>query len=237
MYAYDDAHAYAVNSMYSHVPGPLWATAELFTGDGVIFARASGGLPDGLLPDGVADVLELPTQAAVAALLGPRRAYFIALRLFNGSDASAPVVSRSTYWLSTQPDVLDWANSTYIYTPCSTFADYTDLLELSPAPLLLSTSSINANTTIVNVTNTASDAVAFLVHLRLLGSNSSCPSARQRHCDSASVDIWPVVWTDNYFTLQPGETRSVAATYDGSSWSAVPTVAAETYNTAVAMLR
>ena len=43
-------------------------------------------------------------------------------------------------------------------------------------------------------------ALAFMVHLRIL---------KRRGGD----DVLPVLWTDNYVTLMPGEEREVAATY------------------------
>jgi exo-1,4-beta-D-glucosaminidase len=235
MYAYDDARAYAVNSLFTPVPGPLWGEAELFTGDGVVFANASGALAEGLAPDGVTAVFALPTQAEVAALIGPRRTYFVALRLRQGApgNTTGPVVAQSTYWLSTQEDVLDWAQSTYITTPCSTYADYSDLLALPPAPLRLDALSPDVNTTIVTVTNTALDAVAFLVHLRLIGTPDGPRKGMSRATQAIEQDVWPVLWSDNYFTLQPGETRSVRAQYDGSAWAGQPAVDVESFNSVV----
>lgn len=81
-------------------------------------------------------------------------------------------LSLGTYWLSTEPDVIDWPKSKWYVTPCSSFADYSDLRALPPAPLdvhvNVSVSAASTLTALVNITNTAPHAVAFLVHLRLI---------------------------------------------------------------------
>ncbi len=72
----------------------------------------------------------------------------------------------------------------------------------------------------VSVTNTAPAAVAFLVHLRLVqASNGS--------------DVWPVVWSDNYFSLLPGESRTgLTAAYDANVGLDVQVIA-ESFNAVV----
>lgn len=141
--------------------------------------------------------------------------------------------SSGTYWLSTTPDVLDWPQSTWYNTPCSSFADYADLRALPPAPLVVDVgvgaSPVAAGlptlllaappslTATVNVTNTASAAVAFLVHLRLVSS-------------ATGEDVWPVIWSDNYFSLRPSEARVLLmATYPAHVGAGVRVVA-ETFN-------
>ena len=135
MYAYDDSRVYAINSAYIPVAGPLWGDAELFTPNGVSFFHASGGLPSGLVADEVAPLFSLPTPAEVRARLGPRRTYLVALTLYSGPTSASPIVSQGTYWLSTNEDVLDWNASTFYNTPCTAFADFTDLRKLEPAEL------------------------------------------------------------------------------------------------------
>lgn len=133
-------------------------------------------------------------------------------------------LSLGTYWLSTEPDVIDWPKSKWYVTPCSSFADYSDLRALPPAPLdvhvNVSVSAASTLTALVNITNTAPHAVAFLVHLRLIN-------------DVNGKDVWPVFWSDNYFTLLPMETRNdISAAYNASVGVAVHVVA-ETFNSAV----
>ena len=94
MYGYDDSRAYVINSAFTAIRSPLWATAQLFSPNGTIFDSASSGLPEGMAADGVALAFSLPTPAAVRSRLGPHRTYFVALSLYNGSSDAAPVVSQ-----------------------------------------------------------------------------------------------------------------------------------------------
>src|SRR5262249_22397316 len=64
------------------------------------------------------------------ALAGLSRVYFVEVEL--GTDKGLPV-SRNVYWLSTQADVLDWANSNWYLTPLTQYADFTPLQSLSTA--------------------------------------------------------------------------------------------------------
>ena len=47
------------------------------------------------------------------------------------NDATGKNVSSNFYWLSTQPDVLDWDRSTWYVTPTKTFADLTAIQGLA----------------------------------------------------------------------------------------------------------
>src|SRR4030095_6045513 len=71
---------------------------------------------------------DVAADAVVRALSIPKIAeltttYFIRLRLSN-ADAE---ISRNFYWLSTQPDVIDWKNTKWYYTPTTRHADLTAL--------------------------------------------------------------------------------------------------------------
>jgi hypothetical protein len=253
MYAYDDARAYVVNSLFSPVTSPLWAEAQLALGNGSVIANASGGLAEGLPSDGAVPLFSLPTPDAVRGIIGPRRAYFVHLTLYNGTKSSANVVSakrvscereygprqltigtldvaqvsRGTYALSTQPDVLDWAKSSWYNTPCSTYSDFADLRALPPAPLDVVVGpsvpgfASSMSYVDVNITNTAPAAVAFLVHLRLVDAVSK-------------TDIWPVLWSDNYFSLMPGEVRNgLTVEYNATTTPGGVAVIADTFNSVV----
>ena len=121
--------------------------------------------------------------------------YFLNLQLFAPDGA---LVSRNFYWLSTKPDVLDFAKSTWFYTPLTSFADMTALQDLPKANVKASMNSLNsAKDTAAHVTvqNTGS-GLAFLVRLRLLRK-------------SDNTEILPIFLDDNYFSLLPGEKREI----------------------------
>jgi exo-1,4-beta-D-glucosaminidase len=98
---------------------------------------------------------------------------------------------------------LNWKSSKWYYTPQSDFADYTALKNL-PATTLdvtYSTSKKEAETTQnITVRNTGK-TVAFFVHVRVL---------KEKNAD----DILPVIFSDNYISLAPGESRAIECTYE-----------------------
>jgi exo-1,4-beta-D-glucosaminidase len=128
--------------------------------------------------------------------------------------------SRNFYWLSTQPEALDWDKSTWYYTPTRTFADYTALNSLPTANLKISSSTLAQGTdriTGVVITNPG-PALAFGVHLKV-------------NKGDGGDEILPVLWEDNYFALLPGETRRVRATYSARDLGAsTPSVEVQAWN-------
>jgi exo-1,4-beta-D-glucosaminidase len=125
--------------------------------------------------------------------------YFLRLLL---EDSSGQTLSSNFYWLSTKDDVLDWQKSTWYYTPTSSYADMTQLQKLQPAKLVLlsrTTRKDGEEIAHVRVSNPGRN-VAFFVHLQVKQG-------------AAERDVLPVIWQDNYFSLLPGESREVTATY------------------------
>jgi exo-1,4-beta-D-glucosaminidase len=111
-------------------------------------------------------------------------------------------VSSNFYWLSTKDDVLDWQKSTWYYTPTNSYADMTQLQKLQPVKLALSSRTVRKDgneIAHVRVSN-PSRTMAFFTHLQI----------KQGRTER---DVLPVIWQDNYFSLLPGESREVTATY------------------------
>jgi exo-1,4-beta-D-glucosaminidase len=119
---------------------------------------------------------------------GIQGAYLVDVRL----DGSNP----NLYWLSTTPDVLA-DTSTWYMTPVKSYADYTALRSMPAASVRATASSANGLTR-VTLTNRGKN-VAFFVRLQVL--------------DGKGAEILPVFWDDNYITLLPGESRTLAARY------------------------
>ncbi len=185
-YSYDDSSVVVVNSFYRTFPG-MKVGAKVYNLDMTEKFSKEAQIDAG--PDSSSRVFTIP------AISGLSKAYFVRLTL---SDPSGTLVSRNFYWLSTQPDELDWDRSTWYHTPTKVFADYTSLSGLPKVDLKLSADS-GAGTTRVTVENPA-NTLAFAVRLKV---NRS----------SDGEEILPVLWEDNYFTLLPGEKREITATY------------------------
>src|SRR6266851_8772452 len=93
--------------------------------------RPSGGVSVG--GDGAsARILTIP------AVAGLSRTYLVRLTLTDGSGNQ---VSRNVYWLSTTPDVLDYANTDYRYTPTTSYGDLTGLSSMPQTQLSATASS------------------------------------------------------------------------------------------------
>ena len=133
------------------------------------------------------------------ALADLSRTYFIELELASASGES---ISRNVYWLSTQTDELDWANSNWYLTPVTRYADLTALQSLPSATSEVRATLRHEGTEdIATVTLTvppSSKAVALFQHVQI----------RQ----SAGGELMlPILWSDNDVTLWPGESVTLIA--------------------------
>ena len=146
-------------------------------------------------------------------------------------------MSRNFYWLSTHEETLDWsrqeedASGQYdisTWTPTKDFADYTALTTLPKVELDVSAQQKkngDDGSTTVTLHNPSS-TVAFAVHLKI-DKRSNRRVSREGLIDN---EILPVLWTDNYFALLPGETRQITATYRAAEKDAIPAVEVEGWN-------
>ena len=134
-------------------------------------------------------------------LAGLSRTYFVELSLESGDGQ---LVSRNVYWLSTQPDQLDWANSNWYLTPVTQYADLTALQSLpmvpSEARAWTRRDGDDDVTTVTLSVPGSAGTVALFQHLSI---------RRSAQGDIAA----PVLWSDNDVTLWPGESLTVTARY------------------------
>ncbi|KAJ5715543.1 Glycoside hydrolase family 2 immunoglobulin-like beta-sandwich [Penicillium malachiteum] len=117
-------------------------------------------------------------------------------------------LSRNVYWLSPKPDVLDWSESNWYYTPVTDYADYTSLDDLPQVNVKGELKKPWPNTPIdgwylleVQLENESKEP-AFFIHLKII------------HSDDNS-EIIPAYWSDNYVTLWPKEKLLLTVAYEG----------------------
>jgi exo-1,4-beta-D-glucosaminidase len=194
-YSYDDNSVAVVNDTYQALKG-MKVSAKIYNVDAKEKDSQEATLD--LAPDS-------STKAfALRAPDGLTPTYFLKLRLH---DAAGRLVSDNFYWLSTKADVLDWGKKRdTVYTPQKEFADLTGLNSLPKASVTI-TKSVSANGSKYVMTVMAENkgkAVAFMVHPRVTRGKGG-------------EDITPIFWSDNYFSLLPGEKKSVTARFDLSS--------------------
>ncbi len=188
-YSYDDNSVAVVNSTYEPASG-LNVSAKIYGVDAV--EKYSHAEKVDVPADGSVKAFDLPAPNELT--------YFLRLQLH---DSAGKLVSDNFYWLSSKPDVLDWkARRGTMYTPQSGFDDLTALNQLPELKLAVQkTVRSRGNEGFVHVTVTnPTKSLAFMVHLRLTKGKDG-------------DDLVPIFWDDNYFSLLPGESRTLTASY------------------------
>jgi exo-1,4-beta-D-glucosaminidase len=149
-------------------------------------------------------LLRLPTDTVLRPVVLPApppgtTAYFADLRIIS-SDGRA--LSRNFYWLSSSPDDLDFAKSTWYITPVKQYADFTALQTMTPTRVTRSLATVrNGQSEVASVTLTNLGKVpAFFVRLQLIKG-------------PGGGEVLPIIWSDNYVSLLPGESRVITAAY------------------------
>ena len=139
--------------------------------------------------------------ATLPAIAGLSRTYFVELAL---AAADGRPVSRNVYWLSTQPDRLDWAHSNWYLTPVTQYADLAALQSLPAAAsgvrATLRHTGAEDVATVTLAVPASSRAVALFQHLSVRRSTDGQP-------------VLPVRWSDNDVTLWPGESLTLTARF------------------------
>lgn len=190
-YSYKSKEVVVVNSFLKNF-SELKVKAEVYNLNGDLkFTRQSS---ETVQADGMKRCFAIPDQADFSDT------YFLRLQL---NDKDGNTVCINWYWLSKKEDKLNWKASNWYYTPQTAHADFTALRRM-PATAIKVEKSIQSTETktisSVTITNTGK-AVAFFVHLRAL-----------KGIDGD--DILPVFFEDNYFSLAPGESRTIRCSFE-----------------------
>ncbi|WP_426669971.1 glycosyl hydrolase 2 galactose-binding domain-containing protein [Mucilaginibacter sp. McL0603] len=190
MYSYANNEVHITNSLLEKFTG-LKAEVTVFNLDGSVkLVKIVNADVDA---DGTQKCLTLP------AIDGLSDSYFLRLQL---NDAAGKVKDINWYWLSKKPDVLNWKKSKWYMTPQTSYTNFSALQNIGKTALKLSyQTEKGADTTVntVTITNTGK-TVAFQVHLRALKGKDG-------------DDILPVIFSDNYLELAPGESRVIYCKY------------------------
>jgi len=146
----------------------------------------------------------VPARGRVDALTVPATnggspLHFLDLRLVTSTGEP---VSSNFYWLPTEPDVLDWDKAFWVHTPVSKYANLRALRSLPRAQITVKASRVvdEDEALVVEVKN-PTDRLAFFVQARL--------------ADEHGDDLLPVLWSDNYVSLLPGERAVLRAQVPG----------------------
>jgi exo-1,4-beta-D-glucosaminidase len=201
-----------VNSLLEKFTG-LSAKAEVYNLDGAL--KYSKEITTDVKEDGIKRCFVIPPIAGLSPV------YFLRLSL---KDAKQDTRSVNWYWLSQKADQLDWKKSKWFYTPQSNFADFKILKSMPATTLDVKYSTVKKErqtSHTITIKNTGK-AVAFFVHVRVL---------KEKNAD----DILPVIFSDNYISLAPGESRTIECSYENEDGgNAVPYVSTRAWNLNIA---
>ncbi|HEX5188455.1 MAG TPA: beta galactosidase jelly roll domain-containing protein [Streptosporangiaceae bacterium] len=173
-----------------------------------------------LLDDQTAINVSLTSQQVKTAVLTPKvptgnpvQVYFVELILRqNGALAD-----RNVYWLSTQPDVVNW-NKT-LGQPQGTQTTYANLTSLQslPASAVSATAATTHQagpggdlTTTVTITNTSGSTVAFLLRADVRRGTATGQEL------TGDNELQSSIWQGNDITLWPGESQTLTVTYSSA---------------------
>jgi exo-1,4-beta-D-glucosaminidase len=170
-----------------------------------------------LLDDQTATNISLTSQQVKTNVLTPNvptgnpvQVYFVELNLTqNGSFAD-----RNVYWLSTQPDAVNW-NKTLGQPQgsISTYANLTSLQTLAASAVSVTAATTHQAgpggdlTTTVTITNTSSSTVAFLLRADVRRGTAGGQEL------SGDNELQSSIWQGNDITLWPGESQTLSVSY------------------------
>jgi len=199
MYSYRDNEVDVTNSLLQNFTG-LTVQADVYNLDGTLKYNHSAAVS--VVKDSIAKCFTIPS------IDGLSDTYLLRLQL---SDKGGSARSINWYWLAKKTDKLNWEKSTWYITPQSGYADYSALQTMPKTAVNMNFSTIvNKDSTIHQVVLTnPGNAVAFFVHLRALKGKDG-------------DDILPVIFSDNYISLAPGERRIIKVTYATKDAKGIP---------------
>jgi exo-1,4-beta-D-glucosaminidase len=193
-------------------------------------------LSGAVLDDQTAGNITLASQQVLTKVLTPKvpagrpvRVYFVELLL----KRNGTLVDRNVYWLSTQPDVVNWAKT--LGNPQGVLSQYANLRALQTLPR--SSISATASTasqagpdgadraTTVTITNTSSSTVAFLLRADV---RRGAASGQELPGDN---ELRSSIWQGNDLTLFPGESQTLTVTWNSADLhGAAPVVSVSGWN-------
>lgn len=125
--------------------------------------------------------------------------YFLSLKLQNPEGKT---VADNFYWLGTKEDELDFKNSEWFCTPNKSYTDFRALGRLPAVSLPWEqTIGSDGDGQVLTLTlNNPTPRLAFFLEAKLLDANTGEP-------------VLPVLWSDNYISLLPGESKTLTARF------------------------
>jgi exo-1,4-beta-D-glucosaminidase len=191
-------------------------------------------LAGAVLDDQTASNISLTSQQVRTGVLTPRvptagvQTYFVELAL----KQNGTLIDRNVYWLSTQPDVVNWSKT--LGQPQGTLSQYANLTGLQTLPQTPVSATASTTTqpgpngadraTTVTITNTSS-TVAFLLRADV---RRGTAGGQELPGDN---ELQSSIWQNNDVTLFPGESQTLTVTFNSADLAgATPVISVSGWN-------
>jgi exo-1,4-beta-D-glucosaminidase len=193
-------------------------------------------LAGAVLDDQTASNITLASQQVLNKVLTPKvpagspvQVYFVELQL----KQNGTLIDRNVYWLSTQPDAVNWSKT--LGQPqgvISTFANLTSLQTLPQSSVTATAATVSQpgpagadRATTVTITDTSASAAAFLLRADV---RRGTASGQELPGDS---ELQSSMWQSNDVTLFPGESQKLTVTWNSADLQgATPVVSVSGWN-------
>ncbi len=188
-YAYDSSSVEVVNSTYHPIAG-LRASIEVH---GIKWNQLYSATADvNLAANSSQRLFKLPASL----YSGMERIFLIDLKL---TDSAGHVVSRNFYWTPYTLTTFDWNATTYTHTPAERYSDLREMTQLPAA-------------TVSAQAETVSTPQGREIRLHLKNTSGALAFQVRALVRTPSGDlIAPVIWSDDWIELTPGESRTLTA--------------------------
>ena len=141
---------------------------------------------------------------------GDTPVWFLDLRL---TDNEGKMIENNFYWLSAVPDIPDFENSTWYWTPSRQHADFTALNTMPRAEVTYCYRFSEKSTeNTENMESTEGAEVSFVVEAHNPTDKIAFFLEFMPVVESTGEPLLPVFWSDNYISLLPGERRTMTGT-------------------------
>ncbi|MFZ1290241.1 MAG: sugar-binding domain-containing protein [Melioribacteraceae bacterium] len=188
IYNYGDKNVYLLNNSLNHLENFSAEIKYYDINSNLIFTK---DLNVSIEKESCKKILDVPKSIKFSST------YFLDLKLFNNSQKQ---IANNFYWLSKKEDILDYdakVEGWNYYTPSKQFADFTEIELMPKVSLNISQEIVSENKIRIKLENN-NNAIAFFIELLLF--------------DKVSNDvILPVLWSDNYVSFLPNETKIIEA--------------------------
>jgi exo-1,4-beta-D-glucosaminidase len=212
-----DTDTVTLDNLTNETQSGLSVESKVYALDGQLLDDQSAG-PVTLDAQGLDTGTIAPRLPAATTPPAPAHTYFVELLLRR----EGAVVDRNVYWLSTQPDLVNWHATLQEPEPHATMSQYADLRELHALPDANVAVSAQTKTqagpagsdtlTTVTITNTSSTpTVAFFLRADVRRGNAEGVPV------GGDDELLPTFWSDDDTTLWPGESETLTAAYSAAA--------------------